>query len=132
MGPPSFRHARARLAGRGAECARLDQVLADARLGQSSVLVLRGEAGIGKSALLEYAAERAEGCRVLRAIGVEWEMELAIAGLYQLYVGLQEGRELAARRQCAHRSSCGVAAEVSPSDLMTGDHKREQQRRTHV
>ena len=57
------------LAGRQRECARLDQLLAEAQLGRSVVLVVRGEPGIGKSALLEYAAERAEG-RVLRATGV--------------------------------------------------------------
>src|ERR1700733_16128066 len=92
MGPPPLRRARAVLAGRGTECARLDQQLADARLGHSSVLVLRGESGIGKSALLNYAAEHAEGCRVLRAVGVEWELELPFAGLHQLCVGLLERR----------------------------------------
>ena len=64
------------LTDRGSERATLDELLAGAKLGRSGVLVLRGEAGIGKSALLQYAAERAEGCRVLRAIGAEWEMEL--------------------------------------------------------
>jgi len=71
---------RAALAGRGTECARLDQLLAEARLGNSAALVLRGEAGIGKSALLEYAVGRSEGYVVLRAIGVEWEMELPSLG----------------------------------------------------
>jgi AAA ATPase domain len=93
MGPPPLRHARAVLAGRATECARLDQLLADARMGPSSVLVLHGEAGIGKSALLEYAAECAEGSRVIRAIGVEWEMELPFAGLHQLCAGLLDRRE---------------------------------------
>ena len=72
------------LAGRGAEGARLDRLLADARAGQSAVLVLRGEPGIGKTALLGYAAERAAGFRVVRAAGVESEMELPFAGLHQL------------------------------------------------
>ena len=74
MGSPSLRHAGAVLTDRGTERARLDQLLADAKLGRSGVLVLRGEAGIGKSALLEYAAQRADGCRVLRAIAAECEM----------------------------------------------------------
>ena len=87
------RRARAVLVGRGTECAALDRVIANAHHGQSGVLVLRGEAGIGKSALMEYAVERAEGCRVLRAVGVEWEMELPFAGLHQLCVELLEGRE---------------------------------------
>src|SRR5579859_1984853 len=72
------------LAGRGAESARLDRLLADARAGQSTVLVLRGDPGIGKTALLSYAAERATGFQVFRAAGVESEMELPFAGLHQL------------------------------------------------
>jgi DNA-binding CsgD family transcriptional regulator len=72
------------LAGRNAECARLDRLLAAARAGQSGVVVLRGEAGVGKTALLNYLFERASGCRIARAAGVESEMELAYAGLHQL------------------------------------------------
>jgi AAA ATPase domain len=72
------------LAGRGVEGARLDRLLADARAGRSAVLVLRGEPGIGKTAVLGYAAERAQGFRVVRAAGVESEMELPFAGLHQL------------------------------------------------
>jgi DNA-binding CsgD family transcriptional regulator len=48
------------------------------------VLVLRGEAGVGKTALLDYVLERASGCRIARAVGVESEMELPFAGLHQL------------------------------------------------
>ena len=92
MEPTIARQARAVLSGRETECARLDQLLAGAHEGQSAVLVLRGESGIGKSALLNYAAEHAEGCRVLRAVGVEWELELPFAGLHQLCVGLLERR----------------------------------------
>src|SRR5438876_1708470 len=72
------------LIGRELECARIDAVLDAARERRSGALVLRGEAGIGKTALLEYAIERAEGFRVLRALGVESEAELAFAGLHQL------------------------------------------------
>ena len=72
------------LLGRRSECEALDRLLASVRAGQSRVLVLRGEAGVGKTALLEYLAERASGCRVARAAGVESEMELAFAGLHQL------------------------------------------------
>jgi predicted ATP-dependent serine protease len=71
MEPSPLGRATVVLAGRGTECARLDQLLAEAQLGRSAVLVLRGEAGIGKSALLEYAAQRGEGCRILRAVGAE-------------------------------------------------------------
>jgi DNA-binding CsgD family transcriptional regulator len=72
------------LVGRDAERARLDAVLEAARERRSSSLVLRGEAGIGKTVLLEYAIEQAEGFRALRALGVESEAELAFAGVQQL------------------------------------------------
>ena len=58
--------------------------MATVRQGQSRVLVVRGEAGVGKTALLEYVVEHAAGCRIARAAGVESEMELAFAGLQQL------------------------------------------------
>ena len=54
--------------------------------------MLRGEPGIGKSALLEYAAERAEDCQILRATGVEWEMKLPFAGVHELCAGLLENQ----------------------------------------
>ena len=72
------------LLGRHSECEALDQLLAALRAGPSRALVLRGEAGVGKSALLEYLVQRATGCAVVRAAGVEAEMELAFAGLQQL------------------------------------------------
>ena len=72
------------LRGRRSECEALDRLLANVRAGQSQVLVLRGEAGAGKTALLEYLLERASGCCVARAAGVESETELAFAGLHQL------------------------------------------------
>jgi DNA-binding CsgD family transcriptional regulator len=73
-----------RLLGRRTECAALDQLVANVRAGSSGALVLRGDAGVGKSALLEYLAQRSSGCGVARAAGVESEMELAYAGLQQL------------------------------------------------
>ena len=60
---------RRRSVGRGAELARIDAALASARRGESSVLVVRGEGGVGKTALLDAAAERARGLRILRARG---------------------------------------------------------------
>jgi len=74
------------LLDRHGERAVLDGVLDQARAGRSAVLVVRGEPGIGKTALLDYAAGRAVGFRVIRAWGVESEMELAFAGLHQLCV----------------------------------------------
>ena len=73
-----------RLRGRRTECEVLDQLLASVRAGESRALVLRGEAGIGKTALLEYLLERAAGCSIARRAGVESEMELAFAGLHHL------------------------------------------------
>ena len=109
------------LAGRGTECARLDQLLAEAQLGRSAVLLLRGEAGIGKSALLDYAAERAEGCRVLRAIGAEWEMELPFAGLHQLLGGLLDGRErLPAPQRDAVATAFGLSSGPQPDRFLVG------------
>jgi DNA-binding CsgD family transcriptional regulator len=72
------------LQGRTRECERLDRLLAATRSGESQVLILRGEAGVGKTALLEYVREQASGCRVVQATGIESEMELAFAGLHQL------------------------------------------------
>src|SRR5580704_1089680 len=75
--PPGFR-------GRSSECGVLDRLLEEVRGGQSAVLVIRGEAGVGKSALLRYAAQQASGFRVTQISGVEAEMELPFAGLHQL------------------------------------------------
>ncbi|MBV8217633.1 MAG: AAA family ATPase [Solirubrobacterales bacterium] len=109
------------MAGRGAECARLDQALADARQRHSRVLVLRGEPGIGKSALLEYAAERAEGFRVLRAVGVQWEMELPFAALHQLCMGLLEARvRLPAPQGEALETAFGLSAGSQPDRFLVG------------
>ncbi len=72
------------LHGRRRECEALDRLVADVQAGQSRVLVLRGEAGAGKTALLEYLVQGAAGCRVVRAAGAEPETEMAFAGLHQL------------------------------------------------
>jgi DNA-binding CsgD family transcriptional regulator len=72
------------LLGRGAEITRLDEMIAAVRAGESRVLVVRGGPGVGKSALLGHAEDAAAGLRVLRAAGVESEMELAFAALHQL------------------------------------------------
>jgi DNA-binding CsgD family transcriptional regulator len=73
-----------KLLGRRAECQALDQILTDALAGTSRVTVLRGEAGVGKSALLARLADRVGGWYVARADGVESEMELPYSGLHQL------------------------------------------------
>jgi hypothetical protein len=73
-----------RLTGRRAECGVLVLLVDAVRAGESRALVLHGEPGVGTSALLEYLAGHASGCRVARAAGVQSEMELAFAGLHQL------------------------------------------------
>jgi hypothetical protein len=75
------------------ECAVLDGLLEGARAGRSGVLVLRGEAGIGKTALLDHAIESASELMVLRTVGVESEMELAFAALHRLCGPLLDGLE---------------------------------------
>jgi len=72
------------LVGRSAECSALDRLLEGGRAGRSGALVLRGDPGVGKSALLEYVAGQADGARVLRATGIQTESELAFAALHQL------------------------------------------------
>src|SRR3954447_23068686 len=81
---PAFR-------GRAGERAALDRLLEDAGGGRSSALVLRGEPGVGKTALLRYAARQASGFTLARVAGVESEMELAYAGLHQLCAPLLAG-----------------------------------------
>jgi DNA-binding CsgD family transcriptional regulator len=91
------------------------------RAGKSSVLVLRGEAGVGKTALLEYLLDRTSGCRVARAAGVESEMELAYAGLHQLCAPLLERLErLPAPQQAALRTAFGLQAGDAPDRFLVG------------
>ena len=81
------------LLGRVPEIAALSELLEAARAGRSGVLVMRGEPGVGKTALLEYAIESAAGMRVARVAGVESEMELAFAALQQLCAPMLEKLE---------------------------------------
>jgi DNA-binding CsgD family transcriptional regulator len=72
------------LRGRQSECRQLDRLVNSARHGASPVLVISGEAGIGKSALLDHLVAQTAGCRVVRVAGVQAEAELVFAGLHQL------------------------------------------------
>src|SRR4051812_35590587 len=76
-------HAAA-LKDRRSECDVLDGFIETVRAGESRALIVRGDPGVGKTALFEYLVERASHCRVVRASGVQSEMELAFAGLHQL------------------------------------------------
>jgi DNA-binding CsgD family transcriptional regulator len=121
MGRPSLRRAGSVLAGRDSECATLDEQLAAAHLGRSAVLVVRGEPGIGKSALLKHVGERAQGCRVLRAIGAEWEMELPFAGVHQLMAGLLDRRDrLPAPQRDAVATALGLSSGAQPDRFLVG------------
>src|SRR5690242_13449369 len=109
------------LRGRRAECLELDRLLEAMHAGQGAVLVLRGEAGIGKTALLEYTAEHAEGCRVLQAVGVESEMELPFAGLHQLCGALVDGLErLPAPQRDALATAFGLSSGARPDRCFVG------------
>ena len=99
------------LVGRDREGAAIDRLLEAATTGESQALVLRGEAGIGKTALLEYAAEHAEAMTVLRTSGVEAESDLAFAGLYGLVRPiLAHLDEVPAAQAAALAGALGLAA----------------------
>jgi DNA-binding CsgD family transcriptional regulator len=109
------------LQGRRSECDRLNSLVAAAKAGRSQVLVLRGEAGIGKTALLEFVLERAAGCRVARAAGVESEMELAFSGLHQLCSPyLDRLSKLPAPQQDALSVAFGLRAGSPPDRYLVG------------
>jgi hypothetical protein len=109
------------LYGRTAECAALDRLLVEAQAGRSQVLVLRGEPGIGKTALLDYVAARAAGCRVVRAAGVESEMELTFSGLHQLCGPLIDGLDhLPEPQATALAIAFGLATGDPPDRFLVG------------
>lgn len=99
------------LVGRSAECGALDRLLEGGRGGRSGTLVLRGEPGVGKTALLDYAAGQATGMRVLRGTGIETESELAFAALHQLLARDLERLESLPQPQAeALRAAFGLTA----------------------
>ena len=109
------------LQGRAPECRALDGLLRAARSGRSGTLVLYGEPGIGKSALLDYVAERATGWLVTRATGVEQEMELPFAGLHQLCAPmLSHMQRLPGPQQAAMDAAFGVSDGGSPDGFLIG------------
>ncbi len=107
--------------GRRRECAVLDRLIEAVRREESRALVLRGEPGVGKTALLEYLVARASGCRVVRATGVQSEMELAFAGLHQLVAPMLDGLEtLPAPQRDAVLTAFGISAGPSPDRFLIG------------
>src|SRR6516225_274537 len=109
------------LVGRRRECAIIDGLLAGARAGAAGALVVRGEPGIGKSALLSYARQQAPPMRVLSASGAEAESDLAFAGLHELlrpvlgYLG-----ELPGTQSQALAGALGLAPSPQPDRLLIG------------
>ena len=109
------------LTGRRSERDALDRFVADVRAGQGRALVVRGEPGVGKTALLDYLAERASGCLVARAAGVQSEMELAFAGLHQLCAPMLDHAEsLPDPQREALRTAFGLSAGPVPDRFLVG------------
>ncbi|WP_433376731.1 ATP-binding protein [Actinoplanes sp. CA-142083] len=109
------------LLDRVAERAELDRLLAGLATGESRALVLRGEAGIGKTVLLEHLRGRATGCHVVRAVGIEAERELAFAALHQICAPMLDRlAHLPAPQAEALRTAFGISAGSPPDPFMVG------------
>jgi DNA-binding CsgD family transcriptional regulator len=110
-----------KLLGRTVECEQLDELLSAVRIGRSGALVVRGEAGCGKSALLDYVAMRSDGCRLDRAMGVQSEMELPFGTLHQLCMPLLDQVErLPAPQRDALRTAFGLSVGRQPDPFLVG------------
>jgi DNA-binding CsgD family transcriptional regulator len=107
--------------GRRRERQALDGLLDRVRGGESAVLVIRGEAGIGKTALMRYCARQAAGCRLVQIDGVEFEMEMPLAALYQLCTPMLSClAALPEPQQRALRVAFGLAPEPAPDRFVLG------------
>ncbi|WIX83211.1 AAA family ATPase [Amycolatopsis carbonis] len=105
------------LRNRHSERVEFDRLVDAVRAGQSRVLVVRGEPGVGKTALLEYVAEVARGCRVVRAAGIESETELAFAGLHQVCAPMLDRLAwLPDPQRVALETVLGLGTSASPPD----------------
>jgi DNA-binding CsgD family transcriptional regulator len=109
------------LRGRRSECEVLDRLLERVRAGRSGALVVRGEAGVGKTALLRYAIESASDLRIARAVGVESEMELAFAALHQLCAPMLDRLErLPGPQRDALGTAFGLQRGAAPDRFFVG------------
>jgi DNA-binding CsgD family transcriptional regulator len=109
------------LKGRDRETAYLDRFVAELRSGSSRAIVVHGEAGVGKSALLEYLAQHAGNCHVVRAAGVQSEMELPFAALQQLCASMHEHLDrLPEPQRNALATVFGLAAGEAPDRFLVG------------
>jgi DNA-binding CsgD family transcriptional regulator len=119
--PSGRRQDPAELRGRRRESDLLDRLLDSVRAGESRVLVVRGEPGVGKTALLDHLVEQASGCRVAHAAGVESEMELVYAGLHQLLTPMLDRLErLPAPQANALRTAFGLSPGSAPDRFLVG------------
>ncbi len=110
-----------KLIDRQAERGVLGGLLEAIRAGESRALVVSGEAGVGKSALLEYLSQQASGCRLARAAGVQSEMELPFAGLHQLCAPMLDNLPHLPRPQReALRTAFGISAGSAPDRFLVG------------
>src|SRR5579864_3178090 len=117
----AMRGGAAQLLGRRAERDVLDRLVGAVRAGESRALVVRGEPGVGKTALLEYLAGQASGCRVATAAGVQSEMELAFAGLHQLLAPMLDRLDrLPGPQRDALRTAFGMSAGPVPDRFLVG------------
>jgi DNA-binding CsgD family transcriptional regulator len=109
------------LTGRRSECGVLDRLVDAVRAGKGRALVVCGEPGVGKTALLDYLAGRASGCRVVRVTGVQSEMELAFAGLHQLCAPMLDRVErLPGPQRDALRTAFGLSTGPVPDRFLVG------------
>jgi AAA ATPase domain len=109
------------LRGRTGEVSVLADLVAAVRARQSRVLVVRGEPGAGKTALLDYLAGQARGCRVVRAAGTQSEMELAFAGLHRLLAPILDRLEqLPVPQRDALRTAFGLPGALPGARSLTG------------
>jgi DNA-binding CsgD family transcriptional regulator len=109
------------LLGRADECAVLDRLVADVRRGESRSLLIHGEAGIGKTALLEYLVESASDLTIVRATGVELDMELDYAGLHELCGPVLDRRSRLPRPQLqALEIAFGLSTGAAPDRFLLG------------
>jgi DNA-binding CsgD family transcriptional regulator/tetratricopeptide (TPR) repeat protein len=109
------------LTGRCDECDECDRLIEAVRAGESRALVVRGEPGVGKTALLEYLAGHASDFRVARAAGVQSEMELAFAGLHHLLAPMLDRLErLPVSQRDALRTAFGISPGPAPDRVLIG------------
>src|SRR3984885_4497026 len=111
------------LTDRVTECAVLSRLVDRVRAGESRTLVVHGDPGVGKSALLDHLVGRASdaGCRVIRVVGVQSEMELAFAGLHQLSTPMLDNlQQIPVPQHDALQTALGISSGPAPDRFLVG------------